>query len=125
MSNCVLFDKATDLSFVLEAGPLREVGFGAYTLHLHFAALHIVVNSPCEVTAPGGAVETWKPEHELGNLKMFAALMGSEIKSHRVTRRPELLLEFTNGWQLALIDHQEGYESFVLWLKDGSYLAIN
>ena len=124
MSNSTLFDKATDLSFVLESGPLNEVGFGLYTLHLRFAALHIVVNSPCEVTAAGGAIETWEPQHELGDLRMFVPLLASEIKSYRVTRRPELLLELSNGCQLALIDHQKGYESFVLWAKDGSCLPV-
>jgi len=124
MNQSTLLDKSVDLSFVVDTGSLNEVGFGLYTLHLRFPALHIVVNTPCEVVSPDGRIEIWTPQHELGNLRMFASLVASEIKSYRVTPRPELLLSFSNGWQLGLIDHQNGYESFVLWAKDGRCLPV-
>lgn len=120
----ILLDKNVDLSFVLESGSLNEVGFGLYTLHLYFGALRIVVNSTCEVRAPDGCTRVWQPERDVGDLTIFVPLLGSKIESYRVTPRPELVLLFSTGWELNLIDHQEGYESFVLWAKDGTCLPV-
>ena len=55
---------------------------------------------------------------------MFAALLESEIESYRLTQRPELILRFSNGCELSLIDHQVGYESFVIYRDSGSFLAV-
>lgn len=119
-----LSDKSLDLTFLLNAGFLNEVGFGLYTLHLRFAALHIVVNSPCEVIAPDRKVTVWQPERDMGDLRIFKPFLVSKIQSYRITPRPDLLLLFSNGWELALIDRQDGYESFVLWTNDGRCLPV-
>ena len=48
----------------------------------------------------------------------------SELESYRVTQRPELILTFCNGCELSLVDHQTGYQSFVIYTDDGSCLAV-
>jgi hypothetical protein len=119
-----LLDEKLDLSFLLGTGSLAEVCFGRYTVILRFDKISIAIQGACEVTTAEGRLHVCDPELNPGELTMFTTLFESEIKSYRITPRPELILIFSNGCQLSLIDHQDGYESFVIYLEDGSVLAV-
>jgi len=119
-----LLDKNLDLSFLLDAGWLVAVCFGKYTVNLKFHKMDIAISSKCEIRDTAGTVEFCDPVQNPGALTMFAALLESEIESYRLTQRPELILRFSNGCELSLIDHQVGYESFVIYRDSGSFLAV-
>jgi hypothetical protein len=119
-----LLDQKLDLSFLLETGWLLSVCFGKYTVILKFPRLTISISSTCEVTSIDKTVRVCDPERQPGDLTMFTVLLESEISCYRVTQRPELILSFSNGCELSLIDHQDGYESFVITTDQGTFLAV-
>ena len=119
-----LLDEKLDLSFLLGTGCLADVCLGRYAVVLRFDKMNIVVKEVCEVRTSEGLLTICDPEGNSGDLIAFKDLLESEIKSYRITPRPELILTFSNDCELSLIDHLAGYESFVIHFDDGSFLAV-
>jgi hypothetical protein len=117
--------KDTVLAKLLGNGLLSIVGFGVYSIGFYFAnGLKINVGESCQIRTPAQESVTWEPERNLGDLRMFAPLLEQEIKAYRVTARHELILTFTNGYELVLIEHVGGFESFDISFPDGGFLPI-
>jgi hypothetical protein len=123
MSELEKLDKSV-LNDLLGTGELHMVGFGSYDVGLFFqTGLNINIGTSCKVRSPDGVTTTWEPERNLGDLRMFAPIVKEAIKSYRVTSANELILTFTNAYELILIEHG-GHESFLIAFPDGSQLPI-
>jgi hypothetical protein len=85
--------------------------------------LKINIGSSCHVRTPDGDTTTWEPERNVGDMRMFSPMLKAAIKSYRITPNHELILTFTNGYELILIEHG-GFESFLIIFPDGGQLPI-
>lgn len=115
----------SDLSFLIGAPELQQIAFSLHSVILHFGGgrTRIDIRSSCEVRTTDGKVLSWEPGR-INDMTMFALLLDSEIRSYRILPGDKLIVVFSNGYELVLWDHQDGYESFLLWAEDGDFIAV-
>jgi hypothetical protein len=116
-----------DFSELLGAGELQMVGFGLYTVVLHFqSGLRIVIYHNCAVKCGDGSSSSWDAQTDIGNgdTKMFTKLLGSDILSYKIAGTSELILTFTNRCELSLIADPAFVECFIIWFASGGCMVV-
>jgi hypothetical protein len=114
-----------DFGFLVHTGDLEQVCLGRYTLVRKFPRLTIAIMTPYTLTGPEGKSQSYHPELSPEGVAVFTKILDAHIKSYRVvtTEPPELLIDFSTGWTLALREYG-GYESFVIYAADDSFIAV-
>jgi hypothetical protein len=102
-----------DLSYICGTGDMIQIAFSLYQVILRFEELTMTIDieSACEVRAPNGSVWTWAPGN-VCDMTGLATLLGSRIQSYQIASESELVLRFTNGYELVLRKDPDKLESF-------------
>jgi hypothetical protein len=97
----------------LKGGEVEQVCVGKYDLQLHLHPRgHISIWSTCTLLAASGAtMDTWV-DGVRSDRFLFCDLIGCTVSDVLVTDERTLVLKFTDGRSLVLLDTSDQYESF-------------
>lgn len=116
-----MFGLSEDFPFMALVGcELIQICIGENELIMNFdKKLSISINSSV-VFGPNPVLKT---DDYRCNSNLFAQLLGSKIADAQSSNKKDLMLNFTNGKSVTILDEYSNYEAYFVKIGDKSYVT--